>query len=85
MLESNICTHGPTIEASYDGNEVLSTLVDTHQRWNSSYAPDQRADGHAVCTMLLTDVGAEDRDGIPIKESTKAKINLYARGEEEVE
>jgi hypothetical protein len=35
--------------------------------------------------MLLTDVGAEERDGIPIKESTKAKINLYARGEEDVD
>ena len=35
--------------------------------------------------MLLTDVGAEDRDGIPIKESTKAKINIYARCEEDVE
>jgi hypothetical protein len=79
MPESNIHTHGPTIEASYDGNEVLSTLVEAHRSWNSSYAPDQRADGHAACTMLLTDVGAEDRDGIPIKESTKAKI-IYMHG-----
>ena len=85
MLESNICTHGPTIKASYDGNEVLLTLVEAHRRWNLSYAPDQRADGHAACTMLLTDVGAEDRDGIPIKESTKATINLYSRGEEDVD
>ena len=84
MLESGICTHGPTIEVSYDGNEVLSMLVEAHRRWNSSYAPDQRADGHVACTLLLTDVGAEERDGIPIKESTKAKINLYARGEEDV-
>jgi hypothetical protein len=34
--------------------------------------------------MLLPDVGAKDKDGIPIKESHKAKMNLFAHGEEDV-
>jgi len=35
--------------------------------------------------MLLPDVGAKDKDhGIPIKESHKAKMNLFAHGEKDV-
>ena len=36
-------------------------------------------------TALLSDLGAEDEDGRPLREAKKAKLNLLAREEEEVE
>ncbi len=80
IVESDLLPH----EGAYDGKDVLSLLVQAHQRWNAgggSSSPTLTA----ACTMLLTDVGAEDKEGIPLKESSKAKMGLYSRGEEDME
>ncbi|KAL3763874.1 hypothetical protein ACHAW5_000420 [Stephanodiscus triporus] len=62
---------------------VLSSLVEAHRRWNSTSAT--RGGGGAACTMLLTDVGAEDGNGVPLGESTKSRLGMQARTEEDVE
>lgn len=64
-----------------DGKDVLSLMVQAHRRWNA-VTPESPA---AACTMLLTDVGAEDKEGIPLKESSKAKMGLQSREEEDME
>lgn len=91
MLEGDLLRHGTmstdiSSSTSYDGSNVLSTLVEAHRRWNtsSSNGNDER-NSVAACTMLLTNVGVEDKDGVPIKESSKAKMNLFVRNEEDVE
>ena len=92
MLEGDLLRHGTmstdiSSSTSYDGSNVLSTLVEAHRRWNtsSSNGNNNERGGVAACTMLLTNVGIEDKDGVPIKESSKAKMNLFARNEEDVE
>ena len=73
---------GKPSNTSYDGNDILSLLVASHRRWNASGFESSTAAG---CTMLLTDVGAEDKEGIPLKESSKAKMGLLSREEEDME
>jgi len=69
-------------KTNYDGNDVFSLLVQAHRRWNA-HGPSEPT---AACTMLLTDVGAEDdKEGIPLKESSKAKMGLFSREEEDME
>mmetsp|Transcript_30414 Transcript_30414/g.64377 ORF Transcript_30414/g.64377 Transcript_30414/m.64377 type:complete len:787 (-) Transcript_30414:109-2469(-) len=67
---------------AYDGKDVLSLLVQAHRRWNAGGPQSSTA---AACTMLLTDVGAEDKEGIPLKESSKAKMGRLSREEEDME
>ena len=67
----------------YDGKDVLPLLVQAHRQWNAG-GPAQSSTA-AACTMLLTDVGAEDKEGIPLKESSKAKMGLLSREEEDME
>ncbi|KAL9189645.1 hypothetical protein ACHAXT_009320 [Thalassiosira profunda] len=64
------------------GSDVLSLLVQAHRRWNAGGPSSSTA---AACTMLLTDVGAEDKEGVPLKESSKAKMGLLSREEEDME
>jgi hypothetical protein len=54
---------------------ILSTLIQQHRQWT-----DQSA-----ISMLFTDVGSEDKEGIPLKESSKAKLGRLARDEEDME
>lgn len=81
ILEGDLLTQeqSKTNNNAYDGKDVLSLLVQAHRGWN--------ADGStgSACTMLLTDVGAEDKEGIPLKESSKAKTGLISREEEDME
>mmetsp|Transcript_3672 Transcript_3672/g.5578 ORF Transcript_3672/g.5578 Transcript_3672/m.5578 type:complete len:708 (-) Transcript_3672:1953-4076(-) len=63
-------------------NDVLSLLVESHRRWNAGGVETSTS---AACTMLLSDVGAEDKEGIPLKESSKAKMGLQSREEEDME
>ena len=63
-------------------NDVLSLLVESHRRWN---AGGVESSTNAACTMLLSDVGAEDKEGVPLKESSKAKMGLLSREEEDME
>lgn len=63
-------------------NDVLSLLVESHRRWNAGGVESSTS---AACTMLLSDVGAEDKEGIPLKESSKAKMGLQSREEEDME
>eukprot|EP00591_Stephanopyxis_turris_P007127 CAMPEP_0195531802 /NCGR_PEP_ID=MMETSP0794_2-20130614/36353_1 /TAXON_ID=515487 /ORGANISM="Stephanopyxis turris, Strain CCMP 815" /LENGTH=752 /DNA_ID=CAMNT_0040663735 /DNA_START=10 /DNA_END=2265 /DNA_ORIENTATION=+ len=62
-----------------EGKGVLGLLADAHRRGGSS--------GHGVsaCTMLLSDVGEEDENGLPLKESAKQKKGGLARDEEGIE
>lgn len=39
----------------------------------------------AACTMILVDVGEQDENGVPLKESSKAKKGGLAREEEDIE
>ena len=41
--------------------------------------------GGAACTMVFADVGAKDGNGTPLKESSKAKMGLLSRSEEDAE
>jgi len=70
------------ISGSGKNNDVLSLLVESHRRWNAGGAETSTS---AACTMLLSDVGAEDKEGIPLKESSKAKMGLQSREEEDME
>lgn len=63
-------------------NDVISLLIESHRRWN---AGGVESSSSAACTMLLSDVGAEDKEGIPLKESSKAKMGLQSREEEDME
>ena len=63
-------------------NDVLPLLVESHRRWN---AGGVESSTHAACTMLLSYVGAEDKEGVPLKESSKAKMGLLSREEEDME
>jgi hypothetical protein len=84
-MPTNMSSSSSSSSSSYNGNNVLSTLVEAHRRWNSSSPDDRGGGGVAACTMLLTNVGVDDKDGVPIKESSKAKMNRFACGEEDVE
>ena len=68
--------------SGYGKNDVLSMLVESHRRWN---AEGVESSSLAACTMLLSDVGAEDKDGVPLKESSKSKMGLLSREEEDME
>jgi hypothetical protein len=68
--------------ASSGKNDVLSRLVESHRRWNAGGVESSTL---AACTMLLSDVGAEDKEGVPLKESSKAKMGLLSREEEDME
>jgi hypothetical protein len=65
-----------------DGQDVLSLLVQSHRHWNAFGASSPTS---SAVTMLLTDVGAEDKEGVPLKESSKAKMGLLSREEEDME
>uniref|UniRef100_A0A7S1BQS5 Translation initiation factor eIF2B subunit gamma n=1 Tax=Corethron hystrix TaxID=216773 RepID=A0A7S1BQS5_9STRA len=41
--------------------------------------------GDVACTMLLSDVGREDEDGAPLKESAKQKKGWLSREDEEID
>lgn len=60
-------------EASNNG--ILSTLISHHRQWTTQ----------SGVTLLLADVGLEDKEGIPLKESSKAKMGRYSRDEEDME
>ncbi|KAL7546445.1 hypothetical protein ACHAWF_009779 [Thalassiosira exigua] len=66
----------------YDGENVLSLLVQAHRRWNAGGPQSLTV---AACTILLTNLGADDKEGVPLKESSKAKMGLISRAEEEME
>ncbi|KAL3770363.1 hypothetical protein ACHAWU_003583 [Discostella pseudostelligera] len=89
IMESDLLSHADSttttssMSGSFDGKDVLSLLIQAHRRWNAG-GPHNNSTASA-CTMLLTDVGAEDKEGIPLKESSKAKMGLISRGEEDME
>lgn len=57
---------------------ILEQLANTHRQ---GYTHESKT----ACTMLLTDVGEEDENGIPLKESSKAKKNGLSRDEDQIE
>ncbi|KAL7504508.1 hypothetical protein ACHAXN_003324 [Cyclotella atomus] len=61
-------------EASCNNN-ILTTLIAQHRQWTNE----------AGVSLLLTDVGSEDKEGIPLKESSKAKMGKFSRDEEDME
>eukprot|EP00986_Skeletonema_menzelii_P003751 scaffold1199_cov143-Skeletonema_menzelii.AAC.5 len=77
-----ILEEGLISDSAAGRDDVLSQLVESHRRWNAGGAETATS---AACTMLLSDVGAEDKEGIPLKESSKAKMGLQSREEEDME
>jgi hypothetical protein len=64
--------------------DVLPSLVEAHRTWNA--AGGGRGGGGAACTMLFAEVGADDGNGVPMKESPKkAKWGMLSRSEEDAE
>lgn len=72
---------------------VLEQLANTHRHGNDTIgycttklkARNNASSSKTACTMLLADVGEKDENGIPLKESSKAKKNGLSREEEQVE
>ena len=65
-----------------EGSGVFGWLVDAHRRNSMNGSKNY---GVSACTMLLSDVGENDKDGVPLKESAKAKKGSFSREEEEIE
>eukprot|EP00804_Cyclotella_cryptica_P011291 CCRYP_007792-RA/>CCRYP_007792-RA protein AED:0.02 eAED:0.02 QI:109/-1/1/1/-1/1/1/533/587 len=81
ILEGDLLTENPSDANSNHNNShaaVLPTLIQQHRLWNASSIS-------SAVTMLLTDVGSEDKEGIPLKESSKAKMGRFSRDEEDME
>ena len=57
---------------------VLMDLVHSHRHSQSSSIA-------AACTILLSDVGEQDENGVPLKESSKLKKGGFARDEDDIE
>lgn len=72
ILEGNLLTSNPNDAAESD-ECVISTLILHHRQWPTGV------------TILLTDVGAEDKEGVPLKESSKTKMGRFSRDEEDME
>jgi NDP-sugar pyrophosphorylase family protein len=70
---------------------VLEQLANTHRQGNmGSIATGitthfNNTTSKCACTMLLADVGEVDVNGIPLKESAKAKKNGLSREEDQIE
>lgn len=62
--------------------DALGSLANVHRR---EYRAGFTKGIPLAMTMLLADVGEEDENGIPVKESAKAKKGGVARDEEEME
>mmetsp|Transcript_9241 Transcript_9241/g.26007 ORF Transcript_9241/g.26007 Transcript_9241/m.26007 type:complete len:665 (-) Transcript_9241:104-2098(-) len=87
------------LAASLGDGSSLRVLADAHRRGQqapmrmmeqsggkrSERAGDASSFAPPACTLLLSDVGDEDENGIPLKESAKAKKGGLARDEEDIE
>ena len=83
IMPADLIMESDLLSSPDDGQQdVLSLLVQGHRRWN---ATANGSGAGSACNMLLTNVGAEDKDGIPLKESSKAKTGLLSREEEDME
>ena len=65
-----------------EGRGVFGWLVDAHRQ---SCGDGLNPYESSACMLLLSDVGENDPDGVPLKESAKAKKGSFAREEEEIE
>ena len=75
ILEGDLITENPNTP---NNAGVIPTLIQQHCQWNASPTT-------SAVTMLLADVGAEDKEGTPLKESSKAKMGRFSRDEEDME
>eukprot|EP00523_Entomoneis_sp_CCMP467_P021937 CAMPEP_0168843616 /NCGR_PEP_ID=MMETSP0727-20121128/8307_1 /TAXON_ID=265536 /ORGANISM="Amphiprora sp., Strain CCMP467" /LENGTH=583 /DNA_ID=CAMNT_0008897221 /DNA_START=20 /DNA_END=1771 /DNA_ORIENTATION=- len=66
------------VEDGEEADRSLADLAQTHRQAQTSENP-------AACTFLLSDVGEQDENGIPLKESSKKKKGSYAREEDDIE
>jgi len=57
--------------------DILTSLVNTHRQGYE--------ESNVAVTMLMSDVGDEDEQGLPLKESAKQKKGGLARDEEDIE
>eukprot|EP00522_Entomoneis_paludosa_P014964 CAMPEP_0172455496 /NCGR_PEP_ID=MMETSP1065-20121228/12092_1 /TAXON_ID=265537 /ORGANISM="Amphiprora paludosa, Strain CCMP125" /LENGTH=592 /DNA_ID=CAMNT_0013207957 /DNA_START=41 /DNA_END=1819 /DNA_ORIENTATION=+ len=60
------------------GQQALAALVHAHRQ-------AQTTENAAACTLLLSDFGEQDENGVPLKESSKQKKGGYARDQEDIE
>jgi len=67
-----------------EGKGIFGWLVDAHRRRYSCLMGTD--DEEVACTMLLSDVGETEEDGVtPMKESAKGKKGGFVREEEEID
>ncbi|KAL7534564.1 hypothetical protein ACHAWF_004872, partial [Thalassiosira exigua] len=83
IIEGSLLSQTDSDKTKYCvGEDVLPLLVQAYRCWNADGSQSLTA---AACTMLLTDVCVEDKDDVPLKESSTAKMDLISREEEEME
>jgi len=72
----------PKICCDDQHSNALGALADVHRR---EYRVGLKKEVPLAMSMLLADVGEEDENGIPLKESSKAKKGGIAREDEDIE
>lgn len=87
VIPGDLITEGQLLSGSGDERDVFSLLVEAHRRWNvggqvgengtmggGSMVGSELNSGNAACTMLLTDVGAEDKNGVPLTKGSRVSF-----------
>uniref|UniRef100_A0A7S3P789 Translation initiation factor eIF2B subunit gamma n=1 Tax=Amphora coffeiformis TaxID=265554 RepID=A0A7S3P789_9STRA len=72
-----LVTHSTTAATT----TTITALLQTHRQGQAPKGANDRA----ACTMLLQDVGEQDENGVPLKESAKQKKGGLARDAEDIE
>ncbi|KAL7473958.1 hypothetical protein ACHAXS_014297 [Conticribra weissflogii] len=95
VVPGDLITEGQLLPCSGDERDVLGLLVDAHRRWNvgsgtggicgENIAGSELDGGNAACTMLLSDVGAEDKNGVPLTRGSRTGMGLLTHEEEDME
>jgi len=98
VIPGDLIAEGQLLSGSGDERDVFGLLVEAHRRWNvgghvgengtmggGSMAGSELNSGTAACTMLLTDVGAEDKNGIPLTRGSRTGMGLLTQEEEDME
>jgi len=68
-----------------EGKGIVGLLAEAHRRGAVIGSATNGTSAVSSITMLLSDVGEEDENGVPLKESAKQKKGSLARNEEDIE
>jgi len=83
ILSSLIDSHRRLMYAS--SPSLVSSSLDCYSGGGGGNDDEIASSPVPACTMLFSDVGEEDENGVPLKESAKAKKGGIARDEEDIE